>query len=138
MKMKAKDNKKQNAEMIKEKSSFVFYRSYFEAIETLSKKNRLVAYEAIAKYALYREETMDLPLRVLAILRMAMPNIDATHEKYFRKISQTSKADTSVIFEDECAEKILLPEIENKLRTENDLIENNDWDTGSENDYFEP
>ncbi len=35
-----------------ERETFVFYRSYFDAIELLSKKNRLLAYEAIAKYAL--------------------------------------------------------------------------------------
>lgn len=83
--MKTKDSKKQDVETIKEKPSFVFYRSYFEAIETLSMKNRLIAFEAITKYGLDREETMNLPPRVLAILKMAIPNINANHEKYLKK-----------------------------------------------------
>jgi len=116
--MKTKDSKEQNAEAIKEKPSFVFYRSYYEAIKTLSKSNRLAAYEAIAKYALYREKTVDLPIRVLPILTMAIPNIDANHEKYFRKmrgVPQTNQRDTSTLFEDECADEVLLPKKENGL-----------------------
>ena len=58
-----------------ERETFVFYRSYFDAIELLSKKNRLLAYEAIAKYALTQEEIQDLPPQVAIILKMAKPNI---------------------------------------------------------------
>ena len=54
-----------------ERETFVFYRSYFDAIELLSKKNRLLAYEAIAKYALTQEEIQDLPPQVAIILKMA-------------------------------------------------------------------
>lgn len=53
-----------------ERETFVFYRSYFDAIELLSKKNRLLAYEAIAKYALTQEEIQDLPPQVAIILKM--------------------------------------------------------------------
>ena len=56
-----------------ERETFVFYRSYFDAIELLSKKNRLLAYEAIAKYALTQEEIQDLPPQVAIILKMAKP-----------------------------------------------------------------
>lgn len=52
-----------------ERETFVFYRSYFDAIELLSKKNRLLAYEAIAKYALTQEEIQDLPPQVAIILK---------------------------------------------------------------------
>lgn len=34
------------------RSQFTFYRSYWEAIENLPKKDRLLAYEAVADYAL--------------------------------------------------------------------------------------
>jgi hypothetical protein len=118
--MKTKDSRKQSVEMIKEKPSFVFYRSYYEAIQTLSSKNRLAAYDAIARYALYREETKDLPIRVLPILTMAIPNIDANHQKYFRRIKgefQTNPKDTSAFFEVECAKEVLLPNKIYKVNT---------------------
>lgn len=35
-----------------DRGQFTFYRSYFDALRTLSKKDRLAAYEAIAAYAL--------------------------------------------------------------------------------------
>lgn len=136
--MKTKDSNKPSVEMIKEKRSFVFYRSYYEAIETLSKSNRLAAYEAIAKYALYGEEIKDLPIRVLPIIKMAIPNIDANNEKYCRAMKKTSHAsqkDTSILFEEDCAEEVLLPEKENELITENNCTENDDdWsnDDGGE------
>ena len=34
----------------------------------------------------------DLPLRVSAILKIAMPNIDANHKRYNKKIAKTQKA----------------------------------------------
>ena len=118
--METKNSNKQNAynaEMVKEKPSFVFYRSYFEAIGTLSKKNRLIAYEAIAKYGLDREETEDLPLNVLAIIKMAIPNINSNHEKYYKKIkgtSQTNQKDTSVPLGEESKGEVSLPKKEYK------------------------
>ena len=73
------------------KKGFVFYSSYYEAIQTLSIKNRLLAYEAITRYALYQDVIPDLPPRVLAILKVAMPNIDANFEKYNKKVAKTQK-----------------------------------------------
>lgn len=35
-----------------ERAQFTFYRSYWEALQTLPKKDRLQAYEAITDYAL--------------------------------------------------------------------------------------
>ena len=74
------------------RDTFVFYRSYFDAIEFLSKKNRLLAYEAIAKYALNQEEIQDLPPQVAIILKMAKPNIDANIRNYNKRVkSKKSK-----------------------------------------------
>ena len=118
--------------ILKEKPSFVFYRSFFEAIETLSNKNRLIAYEAIVKYGLDRKETTDLPLNVLAIMRMAMPNIDATHRNYYNKLGrspQTNQKDTPILFEEECAKIVILPEEEieiNEERVSDSFDENED------------
>ena len=73
------------------KKGFIFYASYYEAIQTLSLKNKLLAYEAITRYALYQDVIPDLPPRVLAILKVAMPNIDANFEKYNKKVAKTQK-----------------------------------------------
>lgn len=37
---------------IMERAQFTFYRSYWEAIQNLPKKDRLIAYEAVTDYAL--------------------------------------------------------------------------------------
>lgn len=119
--MRTKDSNRQIDETTKEtihKNSFVFYHSYFEAIETLSRKNRLIAYEAIAKYALYGEEGKDLPNRVLGIIVMAKPNIDAAHKNYLRKMKSTSQKNqkgTSVFIDEEPIEKVPLPLKENEV-----------------------
>lgn len=89
------------------KKGFIFYPSYFEAIETLSKKNRLLAYEAIARYALYQEEAENLPLRVLAILKVVMPNLDANNQKYNKKVSRSQKSTSE--FDEFSGRKVLPP-----------------------------
>ena len=73
------------------KKGFVFYASYYEAIQTLSLKNKLLAYEAITRYALYQDVMPNLPSRVLAILMVAMPTIDSNFEKYNKKVAKTQK-----------------------------------------------
>lgn len=134
--MKANDNNNQNGETKKtiEKNSFVFYHSYYEAIETLSRRDRLIAYEAITKYALYGEEAKELPNRVLGIMVMAKPNIDAAHKNYLRRMKSTSqknKRNTSSPIDEEPIEKVPLPLKGNGL-TE-DYI-----DIESDDDCFQP
>lgn len=43
--------------MQSKKESFVFYRSFFEALQDLKDKERLKVYDAICKLALYEEDT---------------------------------------------------------------------------------
>ena len=127
--MKTNDSKKQSVEAIKEKPSFVFYRSYFEAIETLSTKNRLIAYEAIVKYGLDKEETMDLPLRVLAILKMAIPNLDANRKKYFARVKGTPQAnqkDKFADFEKDCNDEVSLDTERYEVKASNCFEEGDD------------
>lgn len=89
------------------KKGFVFYQSYFEAIQTLGMKNQLLAYKAIMRYALFQEETENLPPRVLAILKMAMPNIDGNNERYDKKINAGQKNMSG--FDKILEEKVSLP-----------------------------
>ena len=117
-----------------EVKGFIFYRAFHEAIETLSEKNKLIAYKAITEYALNGEEATNLPLRVLAILKIAMPNIDANRRKYFKKLekeSQSSQKETISIFEEE----VLLPKKE-KMPIE--IKDDDDFEDISDDDYFEP
>jgi hypothetical protein len=74
------------------RNSFVFYRSWIDAIQTLGNKNRLAAFEAIARYSLDKEITEGLSPRVLAILKLAIPNIDANYKKYLLKMKDTQQA----------------------------------------------
>lgn len=82
--METEDKKKQFDRI----DGFVFYRSYFEAIKILSKKNKLLAYEALAAYALDSTETTNLPPAVFSIVTMAIPNLDANRRKYLKKIER--------------------------------------------------
>jgi hypothetical protein len=114
--MKA-NNKKETPEMDKNLTearikSFLFYISYYEAIQTLGYRNRLLAYEAIIKYALYKEEPTNLPSRVLAIFKMAVPTIDSAHKNYQRTIKKNQKS-ASDYFEQKPIEKVSLPKKEN-------------------------
>lgn len=97
-----------------QRESFVFYRSYYNAIQTLSIKNRLKIYDAIVEYALNQKITENLPKRTLGIFEMAKPNIDACNKKYLRKIER-KKQKNNLDFEQEVAEKVQLPEREDEL-----------------------
>ena len=124
-----------------ERETFVFYRSYFDAIELLSKKNRLLAYEAIAKYAnnLFfllnssiasksaQEEIQDLPPQVAIILKMAKPNIDATIRNYNRRVKSKRQKKTSD-FEDKLNEEVQLPRKKSSSIID-DSFEDNDENT---------
>ncbi len=110
-----------------ERETFVFYRSYFDAIELLSKKNRLLAYEAIAKYALTQEEIQDLPPQVAIILKMAKPNIDATIRNYNRRVKSKRQKKTSD-FEDKLNEEVQLPRKKSSSIID-DSFEDNDENT---------
>jgi len=105
--------------------SFIFYRSFYKAIETLSSKNRLIAYDAIIRYAFYGEEPTDLQPRVFAIFTMAMPQIDANRKKFLKRIAntpQTNNNETIAIFEEEVPlpkkeKEIIIPSKKNNDET---------------------
>ena len=61
--------------------SFVFYRSFFEAISKLPTEYRLELYEAICQYSLYGE-VPELSAISQAILILIKPNIDASKKRH--------------------------------------------------------
>lgn len=69
-----------NVEKIRE--SFIFYRSFFEAIEELDDKKRLKMYDSIAKLALKNEETDDLKGICKQLFTLIKPQITANNKRY--------------------------------------------------------
>jgi hypothetical protein len=58
-----------------------FFRSFQDAINLLGSRKRLLAYEAIFDYGLNAVRREDLPKEVETILRMAIPQINASHRR---------------------------------------------------------
>lgn len=63
------------------RDSFVFYRSFFESIEKLSKKDKLTLYSHLCKYAL-GEKTEEIEGVPAAIFDLIKPQIDANFRRY--------------------------------------------------------
>ena len=63
------------------RDSFIFYRSFFETIKKIPKKDRLQLVEAICNYALNDEEDLLSSLNA-AIFEMVKPQIDANTKRY--------------------------------------------------------
>lgn len=62
------------------RDGFLFYRSYYEAIQKLAKKDRLSAYEAIFEYAL-NENELELSGAQSAVFMLIKPTLDASKKK---------------------------------------------------------
>lgn len=62
------------------RDGFVFYRSYYEAIQNLPEKDRLAVYEAIFSYALNDEETETVGVPA-AVFMLVKPTLDASKRK---------------------------------------------------------
>ena len=66
---------------MKQKHSFVFYKSFFEAIENIPKKDQLDIYRAIPNYIFNRVEPQ-LKGMQKTIWILIKPQVDANLEKY--------------------------------------------------------
>ena len=66
---------RQNAE-----EAFVFYRSFFEAMEGLADEDKLVLYDAIARMGLYGEQPQ-LPLEAKRLFVLILPQLKANRKK---------------------------------------------------------
>lgn len=63
------------------RDTFLFYRSFYDAIECLPKKDRLAAFEAVCRYALDGEEPA-LPSSAVSAFVIVRSIVDANNEKY--------------------------------------------------------
>ena len=65
-----------------ERDSFIFYRSFFEAIDELNHKEQAKTYRAIINFALNEEEEEELTGIPKLIYSMAKPLLSANNKKY--------------------------------------------------------
>ena len=63
------------------RDGFVFYRSFFESFEDLSKRDKLVLFEALCNYALNDIEP-ELVGTPSAIFKLLKPQVDANNRRY--------------------------------------------------------
>lgn len=63
------------------RDSFIFYRSFYEALKELPENNQLEVYQAISIYALNQEE-IKLEGVSKAIFNLIKPQLDANYRKY--------------------------------------------------------
>lgn len=77
------------------RDSFIFYRSFYEAISELPKENQADSYNAIMRYALDQEE-IELTGISKAIFSLVKPQLDANYKKYENGKQKKSKKVTNV------------------------------------------
>ena len=112
---------KQNAE-----EAFVFYRSFFEAMEGLGDADKLALYDAIARMGLYGEQPQ-LPLEAKRLFVLIVPQLVANRKKRaegrkggrFSKTNGSSEKETSGSENEEPKEKEMEKENENEKEKEN-------------------
>ena len=66
---------------MKNRESFIFYRSFFDASKPLNETQKVALFEGIMEYALNQTETEKEPL-VQAMFSLIKPQLDANHKKY--------------------------------------------------------
>ena len=76
------------------RDSFIFYRSFYEAISELPKENQADTYDAIMQYALNQKET-ELTGISKAIFSLVKPQLDANYKKYENGKQKKSKKEAN-------------------------------------------
>lgn len=79
------------------RGQFTFYRSFWEAIRVLPKKDRLPILEAIISYALDGAEPSQLTQSQLAFFSLVRPNLDTARRKAGGGSAKTSAEDNGKI-----------------------------------------
>lgn len=74
------------------RDSFIFYRSFYEAISELPKESQADTYNAIMQYALNQEE-VELTGIPKAIFSLVKPQLDANYKKYENGKQKKNKAE---------------------------------------------
>ena len=77
--------------MAESRESFVFYKSFYDAIKKIPKKYQLELYDAIALYSLERIEPEKLSGTASAMFTLIKPNIDSSQRKYEASVTNGKK-----------------------------------------------
>lgn len=96
--------------------SFIFYKSFQEAIKCLESDDRLQVYEAIADYGLYGEYKEPTSGVAKAILMMAIPQMDANAKRRDAGKSGGRPKKKPMVSEDEESEKPMVLKSEEKKK----------------------
>ena len=111
------------------RDSFIFYRSFYEAIQDLPKENQLELYNAIAQYSLNFE---DPTLNGLSntIFKLIKPQIEANRKRYLNgkkpKNKQKESKEEAKEKQKESKEEANKNENKNKNENDNELIIQNE------------
>ena len=81
MEEEKKPNNNQNETKIKPKESFIFYRSFYEAIKDLDCETKVEIYDAICEYSLNQNET-EIDGIGKTIITLIKPQLDANLKRY--------------------------------------------------------
>lgn len=77
--------------MANEKNSFVFYRSFYDAIKSIPQEQQLALYNAIMEYT-FENKILDTDDGVIqGMFALIKPNIDSTNAKYWANIENGKK-----------------------------------------------
>lgn len=122
-----------------ERGQFTFYRSFWEAVKTLSKKDRLAVLEAIIRFGLDGEETGELTARQEGFFVLIKPVLatgrkKARGGKHERKTSPRQEQDKGNKKEVEIE---LEKELEKELDTQTDIDRGKAPGCGCVDDFFE-
>lgn len=106
------------------RDSFIFYRSFYEAISELPKENQADSYNAIMRYALDQEE-IELTGISKAIFSLVKPQLDANYKKYENGKQKKSKTEAKT--KQTKSKKVTnVNENVNENENENDNVNDND------------
>lgn len=108
------------------RDSFIFYRSFYEAISELPKENQADTYDAIMQYALNQKE-IELTGISKAIFSLVKPQLDANYKKYENGKQKKSKKEAKVKQNESKAETNV-----NDNENENVNVNDNDNDNVSD------
>ena len=112
------------------RDSFIFYRSFYEAISELPKENQADTYNAIMQYALNQEE-IELTGIPKAIFSLVKPQLDANYKKYENGKQKKSKTEAK---QKQTKSKIGTNVNENVNDNENVNVNDNDNDNENVSD----
>ena len=111
------------------RDSFIFYRSFYEAISELPKENQADTYDAIMQYALNQKE-IELTGISKAIFSLVKPQLDANYKKYENGKQKKSKKEAKVKQNESKAETNVN---DNENVNVNENVNDNDNDNDNDN-----